>query len=127
MKTLPRKPVKWVGSAKKDLDKMPADVQDVFGHAVDLAQAGGKHPDAKPFRGHGSGVMEVVEDYSGDTYRAVYTVRLESWVYVVHCFQKKSVSGIKTPQPDLDLIDQRLKAAAADHAAWIKSHKGVTK
>jgi len=128
MKTLSRKPVKWVGSAKKDLDKMPADVQDVFGHAVDLAKAGGKHPDAKPFRGHGSGgVMEVVEDYSGDTYRAVYTVRLESWVYVVHCFQKKSVSGIKTPQPDLDLIDQRLKAAAADHAAWIKSHKGVTK
>lgn len=127
MKQLPRKPVKWVGSAKKDLDKMPAEVKDVFGHAIDLAQAGGKHPDAKPFRGHGSGVLEVVEDYSGDTYRAVYTVRLESWVYVVHCFQKKSVSGIKTPKPDLDLIDQRLKAAAADHAAWLKSQKGAAK
>lgn len=127
MKTLPRKPVKWVGSAKKDLDKMPADVQDVFGHAIDLAQAGGKHPDAKPFRGHGSGVLEVVEDYSGDTFRAVYTVRLEGWVYVVHCFQKKSVSGIKTPQPDLDLIDRRLKAAAIDHEAWIKAQKGVKK
>ena len=106
---------------------MPAEGKDVFGHAIDLAQAGGKHPDAKPFRGHGSGVMEVVEDYSGDTYRAVYTVRLESWVYVVHCFQKKSVSGIKTPKPDLDLIDQRLKVAAADHAAWLKSQKGAAK
>ncbi|PIQ56139.1 MAG: addiction module toxin RelE [Comamonadaceae bacterium CG12_big_fil_rev_8_21_14_0_65_59_15] len=127
MKQLPRKPIKWVGSSKKDLDKMPAEVKDVFGHAIDLAQAGGKHPDAKPFRGHGSGVMEVVEDYSGDTYRAVYTVRLESWVYVVHCFQKKSVSGIKTPKPDLDLIDQRLKVAAADHAAWLKSQKGAAK
>lgn len=125
MKTLPRKPVKWVGSAKKDLDKMPADVQDVFGHAIDLAQAGGKHPDAKPFRGHGSGILEVVEDHSGNTFRAVYTIRLEGWVYVVHCFQKKSVSGIKTPQPDLDLIDRRLKAAAIDHEAWLKARKGV--
>ena len=126
MKNLHRKPVKWIGSAKKDLDKLPADVQDVFGHAIDLAQAGGKHPDAKPFRGQGAGVMEVVEDFSGDTYRAVYTVRFASWVYVLHCFQKKSVTGIKTPQPDLDLIDRRLKAAAADYEAWLRAQKGVT-
>lgn len=106
---------------------MPADVQDVFGHAIDLAQAGGKHPDAKPLQGFGSGVLEVVEDFSGDTFRAVYTVRFVSWVYVVHCFQKKSVRGIKTPKPDLDLIDSRLKAATADHGAWMKSQKGVKK
>ena len=127
MKQIQRKPVKWVGSAKKDLDKMPGDVQDVFGHAIDLAQAGGKHPDAKPFRGQGSGVLEVVEDYSGDTYRAVYTVRFVGWVYVVHCFQKKSVQGIKTPQPDLDLIDRRMKAATADYEAWVKAQKGARK
>jgi phage-related protein len=127
MKSLPRKPIKWIGSSKKDLDKMPADVQDVFGHAIDLAQAGGKHPDAKPFLGHGSGVLEVVEDYSGDTFRAVYTIRFVGWVYVVHCFQKKSVRGIKTPKPDLELIDNRLKAATVDYEAWLKTQKEVKK
>lgn len=71
MKNSPRKPIKWIGSSKKDLDAMPAEVQDVFGHAIDLAQAGLKHPDAKVFKGHGSGVLEVVEDYFGDTFRAV--------------------------------------------------------
>lgn len=125
MKSVPRKPIKWIGSSKKDLDKMPADVQDVFGHAIDLAQAGGKHPEAKPFQGHGSGVLEVVEDYSGDTFRAVYTIRFVGWVYVVHCFQKKSVRGIKTPKPDLELIDLRLKAATADYETWLKTQKGV--
>ena len=125
MKSVPRKPIKWIGSSKRDLDKMPADVQDVFGHAIDLAQAGGKHPEAKPFQGHGSGVLEVVEDYSGDTFRAVYTIRFVGWVYVVHCFQKKSVRGIKTPKPDLELIDLRLKAATADYETWLKTQKGV--
>lgn len=127
MKSVPRKPIKWIGSSKKDLDKMPADVQDVFGHAIDLAQAGGKHPDTKPFHGHGAGVLEVVEDYSGDTFRAVYTIRFVGWVYVVHCFQKKSVRGIKTPKPDLELIDIRLKAATADYEAWMKTQNGVKK
>lgn len=71
-----RKPLKWVGSAKRDLDAMPDDVKDVFGYAIDLAQAGGKHIYAKPLSGFGSaGVLEVVEDFQGDTYRAVYTVR----------------------------------------------------
>ena len=115
----PRKPVKWVGSAKRDLDAMPEDVKDVFGHAIDLAQAGGKHVDAKPLTGFGSaGVLEAVEDYRSDTFRAVYTVKFSGWVYVLHCFQKKSKSGIKTPKEDLDLIKNRLKAAAQDFEAW---------
>jgi phage-related protein len=118
-KQQPRKPVKWVGSAKRDLDAMPEDVKDVFGHAIDLAQAGGKHPDAKIMTGFGSaGVLEVVEDHRGDTYRAVYTIKFSGWVYVLHCFQKKSKTGIKTPKEDLDLIHARLKAAKLDFEAW---------
>lgn len=118
-----RKPLKWVGSAKRDLDAMPGDVKDVFGHALDVAQAGGKHPDAKPLAGFGSaGVLEVVEDHRGATYRAVYTVRFAGWVYVLHCFQKKSKSGIKTPREDLDLIPARLKAAKQDFDARRQSH-----
>ena len=115
----PRKPIKWVGSAKRDLDAMPEDVKDVFGHAIDLAQAGGKHQDAKVLTGFGSaGVLEVVEDDRGDTYRAVYTVKFSGWVYVLHCFQKKSKSGIKTPREDMELIHTRLKAAKLDFEAW---------
>ncbi len=114
-----RKPLKWVGSAKRDLDAMPEDVKDVFGHAIDLAQAGGKHQDAKVMAGFGSaGVLEVVEDNRGATYRAVYTVKFSDWVYVLHCFQKKSKSGIKTPKEDLDLIHTRLQAAKLDFEAW---------
>ena len=98
---------------------MPEDVKDVFGHAIDLAQAGGKHQDAKVMTGFGSaGVLEVVEDDRGDTYRAVYTVKFAGWVYVLHCFQKKSKSGIKTPKEDMDLIRTRLKAAKLDFETW---------
>ncbi|MDV7248900.1 type II toxin-antitoxin system RelE/ParE family toxin [Xanthomonas hortorum] len=104
----------WVSSAKKDLMGMPEDVQDTFGYALHLAQAGKKHEKAKPLKGFGSaGVLEVVENASGGTYRAVYTVRFASAVYVLHCFQKKSTHGIATPKPDLDLIRDRLKAAEA--------------
>ena len=106
--------LRWVGSAKKDLGAMPADVQDTFGYALHLAQAGDKHSQAKPLKGFGgAGVLEVVEDHQGDTYRAVYTVRYASAVYVLHCFQKKSTSGIATPKPDMDLIQARLKSVAA--------------
>ncbi len=119
MSKQPRKPIKWVGSAKRDLDAMPEDVKDVFGHAIDLAQAGGKHLDAKVMAGFGSaGVLEVVEDFRGNTYRAVYTFKLAGWIYVLHCFQKKSKSGIKTPKEDIDLINTRLKAAKLDFEAW---------
>jgi phage-related protein len=114
-----RKPLKWVGSAKRDLDAMPEDVKDVFGHAIDLAQAGGRHQDAKVMTGFGSAdVLEVVEDLRGETYRAVYTVKFAGWIYVLHCFQKKSKSGIKTPKEDMDLINARLKAAKHDFEAW---------
>lgn len=93
---------------------MPDEVQDVFGYALYLAQAGGKHSHAKPLKGFtGGGVLEVVEHFYGDTYRAVYTVRYSTAVYVLHCFQKKSTSGISTPKPDIDLIEARLKAVAA--------------
>ena len=122
-----RKPIKWVSSAKRDLDAMPEDVKDVFGHAIDLAQAGGKHQDAKVLTGFGSaGVLEVVEDHQGDTYRAVYTVKFVGWVYVLHCFQKKSKSGIATPKPDMDLINSRLKAAKQDFEAS-QAQQGVRK
>jgi phage-related protein len=95
---------------------MPTDVQDVFGYALHLAQSGTKHPDAKPLKGFGgAGVLEVVEDFDTNTYRAVYTVRFGNAIYVLHCFQKKSASGIRTAQADIDLIRKRLQAAQ-DHA-----------
>jgi phage-related protein len=125
---IPRKPLKWVGSSKKDLDKMPEDVKDLFGFAIDLAQAGQKHSDAKPLKGFKSaGVLEVVENDEGGTYRAVYTVKLTDWVYVLHCFQKKSMKGIETPKADIELIRARLKQAEADHAAWLAQLKEVKK
>lgn len=93
---------------------MPDEVQDTFGYALHLAQTGSKHPDAKPLKGFGSaGVLEVVESQAGSTYRAVYTVKIAGVVYVLHCFQKKSTSGIATPKPDMDLVRERLKAAQA--------------
>lgn len=102
----------WVGSSKKDLLDMPDDVKDVFGYALHLAQEGGRHPDAKPMQGFGgAGVLEVVEDFVGDTYRAVYTVKFGNAVYVLHCFQKKSKSGRQTPKEDMDLIRARFKRA----------------
>ncbi|MBI2295840.1 MAG: type II toxin-antitoxin system RelE/ParE family toxin [Betaproteobacteria bacterium] len=86
---------------------------DVFGYTLFLAQTGGKHDQAKPLKGFGSaGVLEVVEDWQGNTYRAVYTVRFEERVFVLHVFQKKSKSGIATPKPDMNLIRERLKTAA---------------
>jgi phage-related protein len=104
--------LRWIGSSKRDLLALPAPVIDVFGYGLHLAQAGRKHDDAKPLRGFGSaGVLEIVEDWRGDTYRAVYTVRLVEAVYVLHVFQKKSTRGAATPKPDLDLIRSRLKAA----------------
>ncbi|WP_416261130.1 type II toxin-antitoxin system RelE/ParE family toxin [Gibbsiella quercinecans] len=106
------KPLYWVGSSKKDLQSLPEDVQDVFGYALHLAQAGGKHAQAKPLKGFGgAGVLEVVEDFFSDTYRAVYTVKFGDAVYVLHVFQKKSSSGVATPKPDMDKIRERLKAA----------------
>ena len=112
--SIPPKPLEWIGSSKKDLKALPDDVVDVFGYALHLAQAGSRHNQAKPLQGFGSaGVLEVVEDNRGSTYRAVYTVRFAQRVYVLHVFQKKSRSGIATPKPDIDLIRTRLQTAAA--------------
>jgi phage-related protein len=104
--------LEWIGSSKKDLKALPDEVVDVFGYALYLAQVGQKHEQAKPLRGFGSaGVLEVVEDWRGNTYRAVYTIRYAVRVFVLHVFQKKSKSGIATPKADLDLIRNRLKVA----------------
>ena len=107
------KRLEWMGSSKKDLEALPEEAMHLFGYALYLAQIGKKHDQAKPLRGFGSaGVLEVVEDSIGNTYRAVYTVRFAVRVFVLHVFQKKSKSGITTPKPDLELIRNRLKAAA---------------
>jgi phage-related protein len=106
------KPLHWVGSSKKDLLALPEEVVDVFGYALYLAQVGKKHEQAKPLKRFGSAsVLEVVEDWQGDTYRAVYTVRLASRIFVLHVFQKKSKRSRTTPKADMDLIRQRLKSA----------------
>ncbi len=91
---------------------MPDEVQQTFGFALYHAQIGARHPDAKPLKGFGSaGVLEVVEDLHGDTYRAVYTVRFADAIYVLHCFQKKSKHGVQTPKREMDLIRERFREA----------------
>jgi phage-related protein len=109
------KPLHWVGSSKKDYLGFPEDVQIDMGYALGLAQLGGKHPHAKSWKGEGSGVLEIIEDFRGDTYRAIYTVRFTGIVYVLHAFQKKPKTGIKTPQEDVHLIHERLKRAQQDY------------
>ena len=109
------KPLDWVGSSKRDFLAFPGPVKDEVGNALGLAQFGGKHVSAKPWKGHGPGVFEVVEDYDGDTYRAVYTVRFKEVVYVLHAFQKKSPSGIRTAAVDIDRVERRLRIAQQDY------------
>jgi phage-related protein len=105
-----------MGSSLKDLRAFPDDVQDTIGYALYLAQTGARHGQAKPLKGFGgAGVLEVVEDHDGNTYRAVYTVRFPAAVYVLHAFQKKAKRGIATPKRDLELIERRL-SAASEHA-----------
>ena len=111
------RPLDWVSSAKRDFLAFPVPVQSEMGNALGLAQFGGKHPNAKPWTGEGSGVFEVVEDFDGDTYRAVYTVRFRQVVYVLHAFQKKSSRGRKTARTDIELIARRLKVAQQDYEA----------
>ena len=111
------KPLFWIGSAKSDLLHFPEAVKDEIGVALSVAQFGGKHPKAKPWKGEGSGVLEIVEDHRGDTYRAVYTVKFENAAYVLHAFQKKSPKGVKTAQTDVELVSRRLKVANEDYEA----------
>ncbi|MEQ1897482.1 MAG: type II toxin-antitoxin system RelE/ParE family toxin [Vicinamibacterales bacterium] len=113
------KPVRWVGSSKEDLSAFPGDVRRRVGRALWDAQLGVKAPFAKPLKGFGSaGVLEVVDDFDGDTYRAAYTVRFAGIVYVLHAFEKKSRTGIATPKSDLDLIKRRLARAREDYEQW---------
>jgi len=110
------KRVDFIGSAREDLKEFPGEVKLDIGYALFEAQQGKKSMAAKPLRGFGgAGVLEIIEDFAGDTYRAVYTVKFAKVVYVLHCFQKKSKSGIKTPRHEIDLIKQRLKAAEEDY------------
>ena len=111
------RPLDWVGASKKDFLNFPEPVKDEMGNALGLAQFGGKHPKAKPWKGHGPGVFEIVEDHRGDTYRAIYTVRFPKVVYVLHAFQKKSPKGIRTARADVDLVRQRLSVAQRDYEA----------
>ena len=112
----PVKPVAWVGSSKKDFRAFPDDVQDAMGFALYQAQIGSWHAAMKVLKGFGgASVIELLENHQGDTYRAVYTVRFEEAVYVLHSFQKKSKTGIKTSQQDIDMIKARLKLAEAHH------------
>lgn len=101
----------WEGSAKRDFSRFPTAVQKDMGVALFVIQIGGNPPSAKQWKGLGSGVYELIEDHRGDTYRAVYTVRIMDGIHVLHAFQKKSKSGSKTPKADVDLIEVRLKAA----------------
>jgi phage-related protein len=110
------KVVVWIASTLKDLRAFPEDVRQVMGFALYEAQMGGKHPSATPLKGFkGSGVVEMVEDHDGDTYRTVYTVRFAEAVYILHAFQKKSKRGIATPRHDIDLIRARLEMARRLH------------
>lgn len=109
------KPLYWVGSSKRDLLAFPEPVKDHIGTALSVAQFGGRHPAAKPWKGRGPGLFEVVEDYDRAAYRAVYTVRFERAVYVLHAFQKKSPKGIKTSRLDIELVSARLKIAHRDY------------
>lgn len=107
----------WIGSSRKDMRALPRSVQRTFGYALYAAQLGEKPPEAKPLKGFGgAGVLELIEDHKGDTYRAVYTVRFAAKVYVLHVFQKKAKRGIETPKHELDTIRERLKQAEGLYA-----------
>jgi len=116
------KPLLWVGPAKRDFLNFPAAVKDDMGNALGIAQFGGTAPTAKPWKGLGPGVLEIVESHDGNAYRAVYTVRFEKALYVLHAFQKKSPSGIRTAKRDVNLVEQRLKQAQRDY----EEHYGKT-
>ncbi len=106
------KDLEWIGSSRRDMQALPLPVRRVFGYGLYSAQSGENPPDAKPLRGFGgAGVLELIEDYRGDAYRAVYTVRFVGKIYVLHVFQKKAKRGIATPKQELDLIRQRMKQA----------------
>lgn len=118
----PPKPVRWMGSSRDDLRVLPEAVKRRVGGALWEAQIGGKAPFAKPLKGFGGGsVLEIVDDFDGNTYRAVYTVKFARAVYVLHVFQKKSRRRIATPRADVALVEHRLKLAKVDYERWLSS------
>jgi phage-related protein len=118
--------VRWVGSSKEDLRNFPEEVRRRVGGALWDAQLGRKAPYAKPLKGFGgAGVLEIVDDFDGDTYRAVYTVRFAGVVYVLHAFQKKSRRGMATPKAELNLIEQRLRRAREDYEWWSRGERPI--
>jgi phage-related protein len=118
------KPVEWIGGARDDLREFPDDVQQLMGFALYRVQLGKKHPQAKPLKGFkGASVIEIVEDFDGDTYRSVYTVKFEEIIYVLHAFQKKSKRGIATPKQDIDLIESRLKRAKEHYDSYLQEQR----
>ncbi len=112
----PTKPLLWVGSSRKDYGEFPPRVQEAFGFELFLAQTGQHPPSAKAMKGLGAGVLELAGEFDGNAYRSVYAVRFDTAVYVLHCFEKKSRRGIKTPVHEIDLIKRRIREAEADHA-----------
>lgn len=110
------KPVRWMGSSRKDLKTFPKPVQREVGQALYAAQCGEEYPSAKALKGFGGrSVLEIVASHTGDTYRAVYTVRFRDAIYVLHAFQKKSKRGKTTPRKEMRLIGERLAAAEQNH------------
>jgi len=104
--------LEFIGTSRDDLSEFPTEVKYHIGFALRSAQKGGKHLDAKPLKGFkGAGVLEIVSDFDGNTFRAVYTVKIQGVIYVLHAFQKKSRKGIATPKAELDKIRRRLKEA----------------
>lgn len=118
------KPLGWLGRAKSDLAEFPAEVVNEIGYALYLVQVGEKHANSKPLKGFGgASVLEVVEDFRGDTFRAVYTVRFAEVIYVLHAFQKKSKSGIETPPKEIEKVKARLKLAQQEYEIWLTQNK----
>lgn len=119
-----QRPVIWIGSSKKDFLKFPSQIRSEMGHALYIAQKGEKHKDAKPLKGFGGGsVVEISIRDEWGTYRTMYTIQFKEAVIVLHAFQKKSTSGIKTPKHEIDLVDHRLKAAQEGYREWISTNK----
>ncbi len=111
------RPVHWVGSSRADLLAFPKEVIEDFGYLLSAVQFGGMPHSAKPWKGQGPGVFELLEQARGNAYRVVFTVRFERAVYVLHCFQKKSPTGRRTARTDVDRIHERLRTARSDYEA----------
>lgn len=114
----------WIASSKRDLMEFPLDIRKEMGHALYIAQQGGKHKDAKPLKRFGGAtVLEIVQSDGNGTYRTMYAVQFEAVLYVLHAFQKKSKTGIKATKQDMDLVEKRLTAAQHTHKEWLANQK----